>query len=262
MIVRMMSDIHNEFHIGENGSDYSVPEMADDKKSILILAGDIGLLSLQQTWLGFLSQCSSSFKNIFVVEGNHEWYHGNIEKHCWQNAIAGHGLHNVHTGRLILEEEKIAIIGATLWTDFFGGNPIAMFDASQGLQDYRLIKVGADYRRLQPEYILALHQIQKKRLFENTDRYADLGYTVIVATHHHPSLQGIAPFYSNNPLNAAFVSDLDKEVLSHKIDYWICGHCHTAMEYSIGETRVICNPKGYAHENDNGFDPLKTLNMP
>ena len=40
-----------------------------------------------------------------------------------------------HTGQLILEEEKIAIIGTTLWTDFFGGNPIAMFDVSQGLND-------------------------------------------------------------------------------------------------------------------------------
>lgn len=262
MLFRVMSDIHNEFCREENGLDYRIPALAEDKGSILVLAGDIGLLSKKQTWFGFLSQCSEQFKNVFIVEGNHEWYHGNIEKHSWQNAVAEYGFYNVHTGHLILEEEKIAVIGTTLWTDFFGGNPIAMFDVSQGLQDYRLIKVGADYRRLQPEYILALHHKQKKRLFENTDRYADLGYTVIVATHHHPSLQGIVPFYSNNPLNAAFVSDLDKEVLSHKIDYWICGHCHNAMEYSIGETRVICNPKGYAHENDNGFDPLKTLCVP
>ncbi len=47
-----------------------------------------------------------------------------VEKHSWPNAIAEHGFHNVYTGQLLLEEEKNAIIGTTLWTDFFGGNPI------------------------------------------------------------------------------------------------------------------------------------------
>jgi len=37
--------------------------------------------------------------------------------------------------------------------------------------------------------------------------------------------------------------------------------CHTAMEYSIGKTRVLSNPKGYPHEHGNGFDPLKTLEI-
>ncbi len=261
MLVRIMSDIHNEFVREKSGTDYVVPELADDKASILILAGDIGLLGRKQTWLGFLSQCSSRFKGVFLIEGNHEWYHGNIEKLSYRKAIAEHGIQNVHTGHLIIEDEKIAIIGTTLWTDFFGGNPIAMFDISQGLLDYRLIKVGVDYHRLTPEYVLALHHRQKKRLFEDIDHYAELGYTVIVVTHHHPSLQGIISGYRNDPLNAGFVSDLEKEVQSRKIAYWICGHCHTAMEYTIGETRVICNPKGYPDERGNGFDPLNKLNV-
>ena len=261
MLIRIMSDIHNEFCRDESGGDYFVPELDDDKESLLILAGDIGLLNRKQTWLGFLSKCSNQFKSVFLVEGNHEWYHGNIEKHSYRNTIIEQGINNAHTGQLILEEEKIAIFGATLWTDFFKGNPLVMFDISQGLQDYRLIKVGAEYHRLRPEYILALHQKQKKRLFESVDHYSLMGYTIVVVTHHHPSLQGITPGYQNDPLNAAYVSDLEKEVLARKIACWICGHCHIATEYSIGETRVICNPKGYPHEYGNGFNPIKTLNI-
>jgi hypothetical protein len=75
----------------------------------------------------------------------------------------------VHTGQLIQEKEKIAIIGTTLWTDFFSGNPLVMFNVSMGLQDYRLIKVGSEYNRLRPDYILALHHKQKKRLFDDVD---------------------------------------------------------------------------------------------
>ena len=261
MLVRIISDIHNEFCREVSGTDYLIPKLPDDEDSLLILAGDIGLLNRKETCLGFLSRCAEQFRFVFVIEGNHEWYHGNIEKHSYRNIIIEHELENIHAGQLILEKEKIAILGATLWTDYFGGNPITMFDFSRGLNDYRLIKVGTDYHRLKPEYLLALHYVQKKRLFEEVDKYAELGYTVVVVTHHHPSLQGIALEYRNDPLNAAYVSDLENEVLSHKIEYWICGHCHTAMEYSIGETRVICNPKGYPHENGNGFDPLKTLNI-
>ncbi|ACD90962.1 metallophosphoesterase [Chlorobium limicola DSM 245] len=261
MLIRIMSDIHNEVCREETGRDYCVPGLADDKDTLLVLAGDIGLLNRTQTWHGFLSACSEQFKSVFLVEGNHEWYHGNIEKHAYRNVIVEHGFENTHTGLLILEEENIAIIGTTLWTDFFGGNPIAMFDVSQGLNDYRLIHVGVDYRRLRPEYILELHHKQKTRLFEDADHYADLGYTVIVVTHHHPSMQGIAPCYRNDPLNAAFVSDLEKEILARKIAWWICGHCHTAMEYAIGQTRVLCNPKGYPFEYGNGFNPLRTITV-
>ena len=261
MQIRVMSDIHNEFCHEASGRDYLIPELKTDRESLLILAGDIGLLSRKHTWLGFLEKCSSQFKCVFLVEGNHEWYHGNMEKHSYQQCIIEYGLKNTFTGHLIMEEEKIAIIGTTLWTDFYGGNPLTMFDVSQGLSDYFLIKVGAESRRLKPEYILALHHKQKKWLFETVDHYATLEYTIVVTTHHHPSLQAIIPYYQGDALNAAYVSDLEKEVLCHKIAYWICGHCHTAIEYAIGETKVICNPKGYPHEHGNGFNPLKTLSV-
>jgi DNA repair exonuclease SbcCD nuclease subunit len=261
MLIRVLSDIHNEYYLGEYGRDYVIPELQSDKDSLLILAGDIGLLNREHTWLGLVSQCSRQFKHVFLIEGNHEWYHGNIVMHSYQKCITRHELKNVFTGQLILEKEKIAIIGTTLWTDFDGENPIAMFDVSNGLNDYYLIKVGTAYAKLRPEYILALHYKQKKRLFQDIDHYSHMGYKVVVVTHHHPSRQGIVPFYREDAFNAGYVSDLEREVLNHAAAYWICGHCHTAMEYSIGETRVICNPMGYPHESSQGFNPLKTVTI-
>ena len=49
MLIRIMSDIHNEFCRDESGRDYLVPELSGDKESLLILAGDIGLLNRKQT---------------------------------------------------------------------------------------------------------------------------------------------------------------------------------------------------------------------
>ena len=66
MLFRVMSDIHNEFCQEESGEDWVVPELAGDKESTLILAGDIGLLSKKQTWFGFLFQCSKQFRDVFI----------------------------------------------------------------------------------------------------------------------------------------------------------------------------------------------------
>ncbi|WP_235670369.1 hypothetical protein [Prosthecochloris vibrioformis] len=48
MLFRVMSDIHNEFCREESSEDWQVPELAEDNESVLILAGDIGLLSRKQ----------------------------------------------------------------------------------------------------------------------------------------------------------------------------------------------------------------------
>ena len=43
-----------------------------------------------------------------------------------------------------------------------------------------------------------------------------------------------------------------------KIKYWIHGHTHDACDYMIGDTRVLCNPRGYiGHERDASFFKLK-----
>ena len=35
---------------------------------------------------------------------------------------------------------------------------------------------------------------------------------------------------------------------------WIHGHTHAPCNYTVGETQVICNPRGYPGESGNGFD--------
>jgi hypothetical protein len=38
---------------------------------------------------------------------------------------------------------------------------------------------------------------------------------------------------------------------------WIHGHTHDSFDYMVGETRVICHPKGYPKENNyDGYKPL------
>jgi len=38
------------------------------------------------------------------------------------------------------------------------------------------------------------------------------------------------------------------------------GHVHRSLDYTIGNTRVVCNPKGYANENPH-FDPAMIVEV-
>jgi hypothetical protein len=80
---------------------------------------------------------------------------------------------------------------------------------------------------------------------------------VWVLTHHAPSYQSIHPKYRMETVNGSYASDLDDLILSHpQIKYFSHGHTHESMSYTIGECRVICNPRGYYPSQMNpNFDP-------
>jgi Icc-related predicted phosphoesterase len=43
---------------------------------------------------------------------------------------------------------------------------------------------------------------------------------------------------------------------------WIHGHVHESFEYTIGQTKVACNPRGYVRYGENaGFDPGRQLTL-
>lgn len=239
MKFRPVSDIHLEFY----DSTYTLPKTEDEANTILLLAGDVGLLYAPKTYTNFIDDVCSRFKEVFWVEGNHEYYHGNIDK-LSVGLIAG-GWSNLHTEKLILEDEKIVVLGCTLWSNFNNENPLALLEANHGMNDFRLIRRGLDYSKFRAENAAAWHRSQKRWLIDYIDHYNKLDYTVIVVTHHHPSFQGIDEEFRGSILNYAYCSDLDREVSKYDIKYWICGHQHKAMRYSIGSTEVICNPLGY-----------------
>jgi hypothetical protein len=77
----------------------------------------------------------------------------------------------------------------------------------------------------------------------------------VVMTHHCISPLSIHPQYAGNPLNAAFPSDLTKEVTENGPDLWLHGHTHHSFDYMLGSTRVVCNPYGYLYREENpNFD--------
>ena len=73
----------------------------------------------------------------------------------------------------------------------------------------------------------------------------------VVVTHHAPTPLSIAECYKGDRLmNGAFHSDLSEFIMDRpQIKLWTHGHMHNVSDYVVGETRVVCNPRGYVgHE--------------
>jgi Icc-related predicted phosphoesterase len=86
----------------------------------------------------------------------------------------------------------------------------------------------------------------------------------IVVGHHAPSSQSIAEQFKHDTLmNGAFHSRLDEFIEQRpQIKIWFHGHMHNNSNYWIGETRVVCNPRGYiGHESCADWFQLQYLEV-
>jgi hypothetical protein len=74
----------------------------------------------------------------------------------------------------------------------------------------------------------------------------------VVVGHHAPTKLSTHERYIGQYLmNGGYSSDLSEFIMDHpQIKLWTHGHTHDPFDYVVGETRVVCNPRGYA-----GHDP-------
>jgi Icc-related predicted phosphoesterase len=86
----------------------------------------------------------------------------------------------------------------------------------------------------------------------------------VVVGHHAPSKLSTHPRYADEVLiNGAYSSNLNEFILDHpQIKLWTHGHTHEPFDYSIGETRIIANPRGYIkYEKCADYFELKFLEV-
>jgi hypothetical protein len=86
----------------------------------------------------------------------------------------------------------------------------------------------------------------------------------VVAGHHAPSRLSTHEQYVNDTvMNGGYSSDLDEYIQDHpQIRLWTHGHTHHNFDYMIGQTRVVCNPRGYhGHEQQAKTWQLQTVEI-
>ncbi len=248
MKFHLLSDLHLEF------APFSAPNTDAD---VVLLAGDIHLGVKAIAWI------KDTFPEIPViyVPGNHEYYGQAIPRHTLKlkELAQGSNIHVLDNDSFLLGD--VVILGCTLWTDFelFGNPRVAGYFASVGMNDYRKIRVSPDYRKLQPLDTAGLHYRSRSWLTQQFTRH--VGKEILVVTHHAPSALSLPQGYEEDILNAAFASRLDVLVNQSGACLWLHGHMHISRDYYIGDTHIICNPRGYDVEPNQDFKSDLTIEV-
>ncbi len=239
--MHVLSDLHLEFE------EFEPPSVEAD---LVILAGDIGVGVRGVRW----AKEAFGERPVVYVPGNHEYYRNAIPALTEKLRIEAAGS-NVHVlGNGVVEFGEISVLGSTLWTDLAlnGNSTIGAAAVADAMVDFKLIRLSPQYRRLRPADTVVFHRRAVNWL---RSELSSRGGESIVVTHHAPSAKSLSPIYEGDPVNAAFASDLEPLVNEFKPSLWVHGHSHHSVDYCLGATRVLCNPRGYPDEQRGKFDP-------
>lgn len=241
MRFRLVSDIHG----------YKDAIITPDKEATLLLPGDVAETSNPKKYREIIEHYCSMFNHVILVAGNHEYFSSSIGKTEKFLLTLDSEIDNFH----YLQNSTVFIdgylfMGSTLWTDFFN-SPIVRFDAGMYMNDYRYIRHGPanePWKHKLKTTDVEFFNYQAKEFFKkciDTDMKSDNVIKTVVLSHHAPSMQSIASTYIGNKLNGCFVSDMDDFILTMNPDLWVHGHVHNTFDYTIGNTKIMCNPCGY-----------------
>jgi Icc-related predicted phosphoesterase len=242
MKIQYFSDIHLEF----GGASLTATD-AD----VVVAAGDIGVGIEGVEWL------KASGKPTIYVAGNHEFYGGDLVnvQDAMRTAVNGSAVRYLECGATEIDGARF--LGATLWTDYLGEDPLIMQDMAEAMNDFQQIAAGG--RPLQPSDLVEINRATRSWL--ETRLAAHHAGPTVVVTHHAP-LFASWRLTANPAFKAAYCNNLGDLIKSYRIDLWIHGHIHTRADYCANGVRVVCNPRGYdGYQLVEGFDMGRVISL-
>lgn len=239
MKINYLSDVHLEFGVLTH----------ELEGEVLVLAGDI-TVNRRVSWI---NEAAKHFKYVVYVLGNHEHWRGYIEGtfRKTRQALAPN-VYVLENSSVVLD--GVAFHGATLWTDFNNHDPLTMHAVDYnphtgGLQDFRFVRFNGGAYRWTPESAYKTH-LKSREFLRNSIQPGD-----VVVTHHAPTFKSIDPVHTDKLFDGAYASDLSELILDTEPKFWFHGHIHKSNDYMVGNTRVLCNPRGYeGHSLNPNFD--------
>lgn len=271
MKINLVSDMHLNFE------DIIMPG-----GDLLIMAGDI-------MEAGHLRQADNASRNVFIADRYRRFINQELIKYrkvlyvCGNHEHYRNAYHDTHArlrrelpdNVMLMENDSVEIdgvhfFGATLWTDMNKGDPITISSLKQNMSDFSGgIKLGDGVKvktgwgqeyytsKFSPEYAKGIYhetvELMKQWLAEHKDDKC------VIITHHAPSDLSVDAYYKNDyHMNGGYRSNLENFIMDHpQIKVWVHGHMHDACDYTIGDTRIVTNPRGYVGYEAcaNRFDP-------
>ena len=164
--------------------------------------------------------------------------------------------------------DGVRFLACTLWSDYrLYDSPQhrqqCLQQASAMVRDFSRIRVAPDFDDKFSPAVAQLLFDDAVAWLEQQFAIAHGGLTVVV-THFAPARGSIAAKFVGSPLNACFVSDLEPQIRRWQPALWLHCHVHDSVDYRIGNTRVVANPRGYAPNGvveNKAFDPSLVIEV-
>ena len=241
MNIRLVSDVHTEFH-GDGGMAW-VAKQDPTGVDVLVVAGDLGTLV---TIPAVLTGLCRVYPHVVYVNGNHELYGSSFVacENARKELLASlPNLHWLQNSSVTIEGQRF--IGATMW---FRDNPMNFFYKNM-LNDFRRIQ--SFERRVYDENRRAVRYLQDQIVPGD-----------VVVTHHLPSELSVPDQYKGSPTSRFYVCHMEATIELRRPALWCHGHTHASNDYTLYGTRVLSNPYGYqGHELNPEYDGAQLVTL-
>ncbi len=276
----LVSDLHEDIN------NY-YPQAPNEGSSVLVVAGDLcEYAHLKATDYASLKEFKQLYERVIYVPGNHEYYgslyqmvNDKVAENC--DKI---GVDFLNPGTVEIAGENIAFVGAALFTDMNGEDPVTMHRIREMMADFTYIQyidenmalsLGANgepagtwreglpygmVRTIKPQDYVKLHRKFRLYMENECERLAQIDKKVVLVTHHAMSQKSVMPRYEREFfMNGGYHSRMEDFFHKHKNVAVHChGHMHDYIRYEVAATRVYCNPYGYnKYEPKSNYGPLQ-----
>lgn len=231
--LQYVSDVHLESK-SRNTPDWWKTEITPDAPH-LVLAGDIAPARHPEL-PKFLSWCSSKWRNVVYIPGNHEYWHSSVsiketEKYL-KSLCDQHRVIYAQKRVIQLESDAPLLICCTLWSKLpkdCKNIKSSDFNMIKGLNCQTRSNIYYDHVNFLKNNINAINR-------------------PIVVTHHAPISQGTQRTeHIGNRSQAVYVNNLDH--LVNRTGAWIFGHTHHVCDiYRRNGVIITSNPIGHSNE--------------
>lgn len=228
----IVSDLHCDSSLW---SPAAVPD-----HNVLVVAGDVSN-NPENAIIELYRIAQFTHAPIVFVPGNHDYFGAAITD-AFDGLVTG-AVHVLRPGASVVIG-GVRFVGSTLWTDWQLNEREfqAQAWAARHMPEYSYV-TGDDGELIWPIDVAAEHQRHRRAIDELLSVPHD-GPTVVI-THHAPSIRSVHPGDRTDVSAVVYASDLEELILRHQPALWVHGHIHHAVDYWIGATRIICNPRGY-----------------
>ena len=260
---QVLSDLHLE--INRQYPFYTIPVCAE----YLILAGDIGRLADYDDYRNFLQKQTDRFKLVFLILGNHEFYHGTftagLEKarQLEREPSLNGRLVVLYQKRYDVPDSHITILGCTLWSKVPNESRDIVLSKVKDFQKIEGWSIDTHNTSHDSDYAWLLKEIHSINQAGKRSKKR----SILVVTHYAPLLQRTSsPQHAQNPWGVAFGTNILSQI-PPGVKVWVFGHTHYTTDFKEGQVRVVSNQRGYvlpwsnSKNKQDGFDVRKVIRV-